>query len=73
MNIYPAEIEAALKSCPAVLDAAVIGIPDEDFGERVHAFCEVAPGKSVTEAELEAVCNARHCCVPSAGCSLEEV
>jgi bile acid-coenzyme A ligase len=37
-NIYPAEVEAALESHPAVGSSAVIGLPDEDLGERVHAI-----------------------------------
>jgi acyl-CoA synthetase (AMP-forming)/AMP-acid ligase II len=37
MNIYPAEIEAALDQHPQVLDVAVIGIPSEQWGESVHA------------------------------------
>ncbi len=44
MNIYPAEIEAALDQHPDVLDVAVIGIPSEEWGEAVHAVvvCRVA-------------------------------
>lgn len=38
MNVYPAEIEAALDHHPGVLDVAVIGIPSEQWGESVHAF-----------------------------------
>jgi acyl-CoA synthetase (AMP-forming)/AMP-acid ligase II len=37
MNIYPAEIEAALDQHPHVMDVAVIGIPSEQWGESVHA------------------------------------
>jgi long-chain acyl-CoA synthetase len=44
VNIYPAEIEAALLRLPAVLDCAVFGIPDAEFGERVHATLQLAPG-----------------------------
>jgi long-chain acyl-CoA synthetase len=44
VNIYPAEVEAALLSHPAVGDAAVFGIPDEDWGEQVKAVVEPAPG-----------------------------
>ena len=40
-NVYPAEVEAALRSHPAVSDAAVIGIPDERWGEAVHAVVVV--------------------------------
>lgn len=58
VNIYPAEIEAALRTHPVVLEAAAIGIPDDEFGERVHAFCELVPGASVDEVELLEVCAA---------------
>ncbi|MBV9449468.1 MAG: AMP-binding protein [Streptosporangiaceae bacterium] len=44
VNIYPAEIEAVLLDHPAVRDAAVIGIPDEEFGERVLAVIEPDAG-----------------------------
>jgi len=57
VNIYPAEIEAALTSHPAVMDAAVIGIPDAEFGESVKAFCELKPGRAVTGQELLAHCS----------------
>ena len=52
VNIYPAEIEAVLAKHPAVLDVAVIGIPDDDFGETVKAFCELKPGSRTDAAEL---------------------
>jgi len=44
VNIYPAEIEAVLVSHPAVLDAAVFGIPHDEFGEEVKAVIEPAEG-----------------------------
>ena len=44
VNIYPAEIEAALLAHPAVADAAVFGIPHDDWGEEVKAVVEPAPG-----------------------------
>jgi long-chain acyl-CoA synthetase len=50
VNIYPAEIEAAILEHPQVGDAAVFGIPDDDMGERIHAVIEPAPGMAGDEA-----------------------
>ena len=52
MNIYPAEIEAALEHHPDVLEAAVFGIPSEEWGESVHAVVVVREGGSMTEDEV---------------------
>jgi len=53
-NIYPAEIESVLLAHPAIADAAVIGIPDDEFGESVAAFCELKPNCiATTDALLE--------------------
>lgn len=41
-NVYPGEVEAALDAHPAVLSCAVIGLPDDDLGQRVHALVEAA-------------------------------
>ena len=41
-NVYPAEVEAALDAHPAVRSSAVIGLPDEDLGQRIHALVELA-------------------------------
>jgi bile acid-coenzyme A ligase len=43
VNIYPAEIEAAIDSLPGVLGSAVIGLPDPDLGNRLHAIVELEP------------------------------
>ncbi len=51
-NVYPAEIEAALDEHPLVQSSAVIGLPDEDLGSRVHAI--VQPRAGLTEADLRA-------------------
>jgi bile acid-coenzyme A ligase len=51
-NVYPAEIEAALDAHPAVRSSAVIGLPDEDLGNRLHAIVDAPDG--VTEAALRA-------------------
>lgn len=56
VNVYPAEIESALMRHAAVEDVAVIGIPDEDFGEQVLAFCQLKTGRAANEAELLAHC-----------------
>jgi long-chain acyl-CoA synthetase len=54
MNIYPAEVEAALEQHPAVFDVAVFGIPSQDWGELVHATVVLAPGASLSEADVMA-------------------
>lgn len=53
MNIYPAEIEAALESHPDVFEAAVFGIPNEDWGESVHAVIVARDGASLDDAEVD--------------------
>lgn len=50
VNIYPAEIESALLTHPAVADAAVFGIPHDDWGEEVKAVVEPAPGHTAGDA-----------------------
>jgi fatty-acyl-CoA synthase/long-chain acyl-CoA synthetase len=52
MNVYPAEIEAALDLHPDVHDVAVIGIPSEQWGEAVHAVVVRRPGATLGEAEI---------------------
>ncbi len=62
VNIYPAEVEAALFSHPQVGDAAVFGIPDDDWGESVKAVIEPAPGVTPGpefERELLGFCSER--------------
>lgn len=51
-NIYPAEVEAALDAHPAVRTSAVIGLPDEDWGARVHAIVQPVEGAELDKAEL---------------------
>lgn len=58
-NVYSAEVENALYTHPGVLEAAVIGVPDERWGERVHAVVVPRPGAGPTAEELIAHCRAR--------------
>ena len=51
-NIYPREVEDVLFSHESVHSAAVIGIPDERWGEQVHAVVVLHPDSSITEMEL---------------------
>ncbi|MCB5945655.1 AMP-binding protein [Acidocella sp. KAb 2-4] len=51
-NVYPAEVEAALRGHPAVLDCAVFGMPHQKWGEGVTAAVELRPGHTVTQEEL---------------------
>jgi fatty-acyl-CoA synthase len=51
-NIYPREIEEMLFAHPDVAEVAVVGIPDEKWGEQVAAFVRSAPGSSPSEADL---------------------
>ena len=57
-KIYPIEVEAALKTHPAVLNAIVIGIPDDRFGERVAAVVQEKDGASIVEDDLVEHCRA---------------
>ena len=56
LNVYPAEIEAALHRHPAVLECAVFGVPDTTWGEAVTAAVVVRAGATVTESELVEHC-----------------
>lgn len=53
-NIYPAEVEGAIEEHDAVETSAVIGLPDEDLGNKVHAIVQLASGHSVTDDDLQA-------------------
>ncbi len=54
VNIYPAEIEAALETHPDIIDVAVFGIPDDEWGEAVHAIVVVRPGQTLTKDQITA-------------------
>ncbi|MBW0134422.1 long-chain-fatty-acid--CoA ligase [Pseudonocardia abyssalis] len=58
-NVYSAEVENALAGHAAVAACAVIGVPDDEWGERVHAVVVLAPGATATPDELREHCVAR--------------
>jgi len=58
-NVYPAEVERVLSEVSGVTGVAVIGLPDERLGQRVAAAVELAPGATLTPADLDAHCRAR--------------
>ncbi|HEV3405324.1 MAG TPA: AMP-binding protein [Candidatus Dormibacteraeota bacterium] len=59
VNIYPAEIEAVLLAHADVMDAGVIGVPDDEFGESVKAVVQLRPGATLTADDLIAFCAER--------------
>ncbi|MBC3189537.1 AMP-binding protein [Pseudonocardia sp. C8] len=58
-NVVPAEVEAVLTDYPQVSQAVVMGVPDEKWGEAVHACVSVQEGAEVSESELRAHCRRR--------------
>jgi acyl-CoA synthetase (AMP-forming)/AMP-acid ligase II len=59
VNIYPAEIESELRQHPAVYDCAVIGVPNEDWGEEVKAVVQLREGASADEEGIRAFLSER--------------
>lgn len=51
-NVYPGEVEEALVQHPGILDAAVVGVDDEEFGQRLRAYLVLRPGTTLTEHEV---------------------
>ncbi len=51
-NVYPSEVEAMLGGFPKVKDVAVVGLPDEKWGERVHAVIVLHDGETATRPSL---------------------
>ncbi|MCU0682801.1 MAG: fatty acid--CoA ligase family protein [Polyangiaceae bacterium] len=59
VNVYPAEVEAALAEHPDVAEAAVVGVPDDEWGERVRAYVVAREGRAPASAGLLAHCRER--------------
>jgi acyl-CoA synthetase (AMP-forming)/AMP-acid ligase II len=51
-NVYPAEVESAIYGHPAIAEVAVIGVPDDKWGEAVKAVCVAKPGATIDEADV---------------------
>jgi acyl-CoA synthetase (AMP-forming)/AMP-acid ligase II len=51
-KVYPEEVEESLKTHPSIADAAVVGLPDDRFGQSVTALVELHAGHSIDEAEV---------------------
>ncbi len=58
-NIYPREVEEFLYTHPAILDAQVVGVPDERYGEELCAWVQLREGSELTAAELQEWCRGR--------------
>jgi O-succinylbenzoic acid--CoA ligase len=58
-NVYPVEVEAALRAHPAVEDAGVVGVPDERWGQVPVAFVKLHDAATLTEPDLTAFCYTR--------------
>lgn len=55
-NVFSVEIESAISTHPAVLEAVVIGIPSEEWGEAVHAIVRLREGRDATKDDIVAHC-----------------
>jgi fatty-acyl-CoA synthase len=58
-NVYPAEVEEVLAGHPGIADAAMIGVPDQRWGETGLAFLVLRPGAALTAAEAAGFCRTR--------------
>lgn len=58
-NVYPREVEEILYTLPEVVECAVIGLPDVEYGERVTAYLILKEGAGLEAAELKSYCKAR--------------
>jgi fatty-acyl-CoA synthase len=59
LNVYPVEVEQVLEAFPEIAQAAVVGLPDQEWGERVSAFVILESGMALTEEEVIARCRSQ--------------
>lgn len=52
-NVFPGEVEEALAAHPAIREAAVIAVPDEQYGQRLRSFIALQPGAALTDAQVK--------------------
>lgn len=55
-NVYPSEVEQVISAFEGVEDVVVVGVPDPEWGQRVHAVVELAEGASISAADLDRLC-----------------
>lgn len=55
-NVYPSEVEQVISGLAGVEDVVVVGVPDAEWGQRVHAVVELSEGASISEADLDRLC-----------------
>jgi fatty-acyl-CoA synthase len=53
-NVFPGEVEDLLAAVPGIREVAVVGVPDEEFGQRLRAVVSLHPGAELSEGELQA-------------------
>jgi long-chain acyl-CoA synthetase len=59
VNVYPAEVEAVIRTVTGVVDVAVVGVPDAEWGERIHAFVVPAAGAAPLAEQIISACRER--------------
>merc|ERR1712150_69930 len=59
VNIYPAQVEEVLQSHPDLEDVAVFGVPDEEFGERIHAAVKPIAGRAISAKDILQFCEGK--------------
>lgn len=58
-NVYPAEVEAFLRTHPNIVDISVFGVPDERMGEEICAYIRLKPNMKLTLEEIKSFCDGK--------------
>ncbi|MGC2653291.1 MAG: hypothetical protein WA317_06760 [Mycobacterium sp.] len=51
-NVFPAEVEEALATHPQILEAAIVGVPDDEYGQRLRSFVALRPGAILSDTDV---------------------